>query len=196
MVNFFRGVLSAALIFNLYNIMIGGFFDQLSIQAWNTFLAGPILTIALAWGLLEFFNRMTAHRLPAYFWGFASFGIVLDTTTDSIGLFDSILALDKIFHFFIGGAVIGFLLIKLVEHLFAKNPSVLNIKYFLAISLTNFIGFLYETLEYIGQKYFSAGNITSIFDTTEDMLLNTAGATLVSLVYWVATRARGGKSSR
>lgn len=177
--------------FNFYNAFISESFNRLSLIAWGNFLAAPFIFTLLVWLILELINYFLNKKqnvLPSYFWGLITTGLILDSTSDYSGLYDKFFDLDKIFHFLIGGFFLGFLILKTIEIFYQKLYLPKLSEYFLVILLVNFIGVIYEFFEYIGQKYFGAGNIKNIFDTTEDLILNILGVLIAIFIHFLFSR--------
>lgn len=176
---------------NFYHAFIGDLIPRSRVTGWADFRPGPFLTIAFAWLILElidYLSKNQGHHLSKYLWGSALFGLTLDSTGTYALLFDKISSYDKILHFLAGGMIIGFLAIKFIENISAKLQISRLLKYGLSLLLVNFVGVLYEIFESIADKFFGARNITSLFDTAEDLALNIGGAVFIILIHYFLSK--------
>lgn len=191
MKNVFRILILITLGFNFYNAFIGDIVPRFSFNAWGNFKTGPFLTVLVSWLILETISHISDKRgelLPNYLWGFATFGLMLDSTSDYTMLFDKFRYYDKFLHFLVGGIVIGFMALKIIESFSGQSPLPTWQKYSLTILIVNFGGFLYEVFEFVTDKFFKAGNVLGKFDTTEDLILNTAGTIAVILTHYLLSK--------
>ena len=115
--NVFRILILLALGFNFYNAFLGDIVPRFSLNAWGKFKAGPFLTVLFVWLILEIVNRLSHSRgtiLPGSLWGLATFGLLLDSSSDYAHLYDRFSRYDSFMHFLAGGVLVGFLMIKVI----------------------------------------------------------------------------------
>ena len=140
----------------------------------------------LFWGGLELVSYISSTqgvKFPALIWAFVAAGLVVDSVSDYLTLFDKLRNYDKLMHFLIGGVLMGFLVTQVMNAFLSRGSLPLVIKYWLTILLVNFLGFTYEFFELITDRFYGANNILGRVDTTEDMLLNMLGALTFILVF-------------
>lgn len=181
----FRIIIFITLAVNFYNGFLGGFIDRFSTSTWGSFKSGPFWSVVLFWGGLELVNYISAGHgveIPAMIWVFVAAGLVVDSFSDYLLLYEKLRHYDKFLHFLIGGVVVGFLVMRILGAFMVQTTLPLWVKYWLVILLTNFLGFVYEFFELITDRFYGAYNILNRFDTTEDMLLNMLGALTFILI--------------
>jgi len=182
--NIFRGLILVTLIFNFYNAFIGDIVPRYSLNSWGKFKSGPFLTVLFVWLILEIANYLSSHgTLPANLWGFAAMGLMLDSTSDYTLLFEKFRHYDSLMHFIVGGIIASFIIINALKHFFNVSSLPTIWLYALTVMLVNLAGVMYEILELIADKYFGASNITSRFDTTQDLIFNIAGSLTFILLH-------------
>lgn len=156
------------------------------LSSWGTLWQGLFLTVLITWITIEIVNHYLIKKgdsgLPSYFWSLT----VLGTGGDSLANFFLLFELpyfDKFMHFS-AAVIFSFLAMKFLNML----ENLLNLRfskllaYYLVLSIINLGAVVYEIGEWIGDKYFDANNIIGVFDTTEDIIFNLIGASVVILI--------------
>lgn len=192
--NFFRIFLVLILLFNVYNGLISENHRFSQTSSWGTLWQGLFLTTLISWMFLEtvnwYFQKTRVGTLPALFWGIATGMNGADFFYNFTKLFE-VPFFDKIVHAS-GGFLFGIIAIIIIQRINEayrlELPRLLF--YYLLIATTNLAGIVYEIGELIGDKYFGSRNITGPFDTTEDLVFNNLGLTIVILIHIASKKLR------
>jgi uncharacterized membrane protein YjdF len=178
-----RGALAITLLVYLYNGLLAAKPQLSQFSGWGELWQGQVLTVVAVWAILEISNLIAQKTklggLPNYAWILAGGINGVDFVANVFLLFE-IPQFDKIVHFSTGIAG-GLLFLMLIRWAFKKHEIRLPKFwiYLLTIATVNLLAVIYEIIELVGDKYFGAFNITDKFDTTEDLLLDMLGVSVV-----------------
>lgn len=150
---------------------------------------GLFVTFAFAWTMLELL------QFSALVWIFVFLLLILDVFSALLGLFSTVSSWDKLMHT-CGGILMATAALEIISRIIEKGyVRVQNSKLFVIINVfffVTFIGFLYEFLEYLIDKfqYGYPKTLVDVYDSIEDQLFNLLGATLVLVGYYLWRRRK------
>lgn len=173
-----RGIFFILICFELLNA-----FGFLNFQIVFTWL-GLFLTASVVWIMVEiaswFLNLKTKTKLPGWVFLISAAAVYVDAFGDILGGYFLFNWYDQVAHFLGGGATAG-LVFSFLYFLNKKNIiKIGKISFFIfSVSVTGFLGSLYEIEEYLEDLFRGSQRLGSGFDTANDMLLNFLGALVV-----------------
>lgn len=166
-----------------------GMFGLLPIAQDFTWL-GLFVSFAFAWAMLEML------QFSSFVWISVSLLLILDVISALFGFYSSIYIWDKLIHF-CGGSMIAIASLELILRIL-KNEYIRTLRTNLFIIINTFlsvtfIGFLYEVLEYLVDKfqYGYPKSLVSAYNSIEDQLFNILGASLVLITYYFWQKYKG-----
>ncbi len=180
LINFTRFSFLALISFEFLNLR--GFLPFTLDFSW----LGLIGTAFFIWLSLEVYHYFY-QPLPWFIYFTAFSGVTLDAFSDIFHLYSQIIWWDRWMHFF-EGAIAAIIIL----YLFKKSPFYSHAKDFsvgvYTILLISFLGFLYEYLEFLIDKFYFGypKSLGDGPDTVDDMLFNLLGATIIMalLFFW------------
>jgi hypothetical protein len=166
--------------------------------AWNfdVFQRRVALSITcIIGGLIYFWLWAVARKQNIHFPGIVSLlvaaSIWFDGAANFWHLFGEILWWDKLAHFtgsFAPTAVIFTYIYQLNQQGRIRLPKwLLSLS---SIALVTLLSVIYEISEYWGDVWFNTHRVTDFFDTSDDLMYNTASALFVVLVFWIWKRSK------